>query len=432
MSRRLAWILLIVLVPGAFLAGSRFVGISHRSREPGERSVLYWVDPMNPRIHSSAPGIAPCGMPFEPVYADGRPAAAASGSRAPSPPPGSVTVLPEVQQLAGVRVEEAQIRGVTTTLRLFGRVVADESRVYRLYSVTDGWIRQVSTAATGTYVKKDELLASYYSPEIPGPQQAFISALDALDRLATSGSTNADQLELSRKTARTAKQQLLNLGMGETQIEEIARTRTVAQTVELRSPASGFLLARNASMGQRFDRTSELYVIADLERVWVVADASGDDVEQLVPGTRAVVRVAGSREAIPAVVSGVLPRFDPATKALKVRLEAPNSRFALRPDMFVDVEAVVTRHRALVVPTAAVLDSGLQKTVFVDRGGGAFERRPVETGWRAGGFVEIAAGLAAGERVAVSGNFLLDSESRMRLVGPAAPASAVDLPRPPP
>ena len=419
MSRRLGWILLLVLVPCAFVAGSRLHESSPSPTRPDKRRVLYWADPMNPAIHASEPGIAPCGMPLEPVYEGGQPAAGEGGTRLASKPPGSVSVLPDLQQLAGVRVETAGERSVSHALRLFGRVAADEARIYRLYSVTEGWIRQISPAATGSLVKKDELLASYYSQEILGPQQAHLYALEALDRFVESKTASDEQLQLNRKNVRTTRQQLLNLGMGETQVAELERTRQATQTVELRAPASGFVLMRNVSMGQRFDRTTELYVVADLEHVWVLVDTFGDDVEHLAPGTRVDVRLAGGGETAAAVVSRTLPQFDPGTRTLKVRLEAPNPRFAFRPDMFVDVEVPVTRPPALVIPAAGVIDSGLQKTVFVDHGDGFFERRPVTTGWHAGGFVQVLTGLTSGERVAVSGNFLLDSESRMRLAGAA-------------
>jgi Cu(I)/Ag(I) efflux system membrane fusion protein len=309
-------------------------------------------------------------------------------------------------------------------MRLLGRVAADETRVFRLYSVTEGWMRTLSAAASGSLVKKDELLATYSSQEILGPQQAYISALDTVDRVAASPNANAEQLELNRKNLNLTKQQLLNLGMSETQVERVGASRKASPTVELRSPATGFVLARNVSPGQRFDRTTELYVIADLERVWILADAFGDDASHVTPGMTVKVRVAGRREESPAVVSPVLPQFDSATKALTVRLEASNPRWALRPGMLVDVEAVVELPEALVVPAAAVLDSGLEKTVFVDRGAGSFERRSIRTGWRAAGFVEVVSGLASGEKIAVSGNFLLDSESRMRLAGASSGATA--------
>ncbi len=367
-------------------------------------------------------------MPFAPVYADGKPQASLPAGAA-SMPPGSVSVSPDVQQLAGVRVEPAEVRRVTYTLRLPGRVSVDETRIYRLYSVTEGWIRWTSPATTGSLVKKDDLLASYSSQEILGPEQAYVSALDALDRIGAATTATSEQLELNRRNVRTTKQQLLNLGMSEAQVDEVGRSRKPDQTVELRAPASGFVLARNVSTGQRFDRTSQLYVVADLGSVWILADAFGDDAEHLSPGATAQVHLPGRGETMPAVVSRVLPQFDPTTRTLRVRLEASNSRYALRPDMFVEVEAPVTLPPALVVPTAAILDSGLEKTVFVDRGEGCFERRIVKPGWRAGGFVEILAGLAPGERVAASGNFLLDSESRMRLAGTSSSAdSPPDLP----
>src|SRR5262245_2524044 len=170
MNRRLASsLLIVVLVLAAFFLGSRMRRASPAPREPGARSVLYWVDPMNPAIHSDRAGTAPCGMPFEPVYADGQPGTTTLGSRVASLPPGSVGVLPDVQQLAGVRIEAASVRRVTHTMRLFGRVMADEGRIYLVSAVTDGWIRHVSPAVSGTLVKKDQMLASYYSPETLGP-----------------------------------------------------------------------------------------------------------------------------------------------------------------------------------------------------------------------------------------------------------------------
>ena len=419
MNRRLGWILLLVLVPAAFLAGMRFHRPSPNAIQTDERRVLYWVDPMNPAIHVDGPGIAPCGMPYEPVYANGPPAAKL---------PGSVEVPTDLQQVAGVRVETAGVRSLSYTLRLLGRVTADETRIYRLYSVTEGWIRRIEPAAAGSLVKKDELLATYYSQELLGPQQAHIYALEALDRVVESKNGSPEQLELNRKNVRATRQQLLNLGMGETQLADLERTRTPTQTVDLRAPVSGFVLVRNVSMGQRFDRTTELYVVADLGRVWILADAFGDDVKHLSPGTRVTVLLAAGQETVPAVVSRALPQFDPETRTLKVRLEAANPRFEFRPDMFVDVEVPVARPPTLVIPSEAVLDSGMQKSVFVDRGEGFFERRPVTTGWRAGGYVEVLGGLAAGDRVAVSGNFLLDSESRMRLAGAATDSN----PQPPP
>ena len=116
-----------------------------------------------------------------------------------------------------------------------------------------------------------------------------------------------------------------------------------------------------------------------------------------------------------ATVSDVLPEFDTVTRTLKVRLEVDNPEYALRPDMFVDVEFPLTLPETVTVPVEAVMDTGLKKMVFVDRGNGYFEPRKVETGWRFGDRVEILKGLKPGEKIVISGNFLIDSESRMKL-----------------
>ncbi len=406
MSRRVIGAAVVLIAAGAFWAG---LTLRHRPDRPanaGSRKILYWADPMNPAVHVDGPGTAPCGMPYQPVYAD--------GSRGADDRAGSIAVSPEAQQRTGVRVETASVRAVTFDLRLLGRVAADETRIYRIDSVTDGWIRWLSPAVTGTFVRRDELLASYSSQDLAGPQQAYISALEALDRVQRSKDGGDEQVEISRRNARVMRQQLLNLGMTESQADAIAAARKAAPAIEIRSPADGFVLARNVSVGQRIDRTRELYVIADLGRVWILTQAFGDDAAYLRPGDTVKVSATGSGSTIPAAVSTVLPQVDAATRSLEVRLEADNPGFTLRPDMLVDVDAEVTLPATLVVPAGAVLDSGLQKTAFVARAGGSFERRALATGWSRAGFVEIKSGLSAGEKVAVSGNFLLDSESRMR------------------
>lgn len=390
---------------------------------PAERKVLYWVDPMNPALKSDKPGIAPCGMPLEPVYADGTAGDAGADPRLAALPEGTVRISPERQQMIGVRVEPVARRAVRHQLRLLGRVAADETRLYRLYSVTEGWIREISSATTGSIVREGDELAAYYSQEVLGPQQAHIYALEALDRFVKSGTATEEQLAINRNNVTTTRQTLLNLGLSEIQTDSIARNRKVERLVRLFAPVSGFILARNVSMGQRFDRTTELYTIADLGKVWILADAFESDADQIRPGTSARVVHPHQRLSLEARVSRVPPLFDAASRSLKVRLEADNPGYALRPDMFVDVELPIDLPETLVAPADAVLDSGARKTVFVDRGEGIFEPRRVETGWRFGDLVEITSGLEPGERIVVSGNFFVDSESRMKGAG-GGPAGA--------
>ena len=411
-------IALILLVVVSFLIG---YWISPRREESktsaSGRRILYYHDPMHPAYKSDKPGIAPdCGMQLEPVYAeDDSEGETTDKDGPPSLPAGTVRVSPEKQQIIGVQVGEVERSSGLRTVRLLGRVAVDETRIYRLNAATDGWIRETPANSTGSLVKKDEVLATYYAPEFLGAEQAYFYALNALDRFRASGNETPEQISQTDISTRQAGDTLRNLGMGEVQLKELVRTRQSTQNIELRSPVTGFVLVRNVSPGQRFERGIELYRIADLNSIWILADTFENEAQYFRPGVQARVTLPNQGRTFVATVSEVLPQFDPATRTLKIRLEADNPGYVLRPDMFVDVELPVKLPAGLSVPADAVLDSGLKKTVFIDRGKGYFEPRTVETGWRYGDQVEIVKGLAPGERIVVSGNFLIDSESRMKL-----------------
>lgn len=212
-----------------------------------------------------------------------------------------------------------------------------------------------------------------------------------------------------------AKLELLNAGLKEEQLEDLARTGQYQTQVEIRSPVAGFVLSRAVSPWQKSEKGAELFRIADLSRIWVLADVFERDAPMVRPGTAARVWIPHQGRSIEARVTEVLPQFDTVTRTLKVRLEVDNAGFTLVPDMFVDVEFLIALRPAMTVPVDAVLDSGLTKTVFVDTGSGHFEPRSVTTGWRQGGRTEVVQGLMPGESIVVSGNFLVDSESRMKL-----------------
>ena len=349
----------------------------------------------------------------------GSPATASQAQSASQDPssqaPGTVQVSPEKQQLMGIRLAAVEKVSETHTLRVLGRVAADETRIYQINAAVDGWIRQTYNNPTGSLVRQDEPLVAFYSPEFLSAQQAYLFALGALDRHKTEEDRVPEQIPLSRANIQQYADTLRNLGMSEKQIEEIARTRQRTQNVQILAPAPGFILFRNISPGQKFGKGTEFFKIADLRRVWIVMDVFENEARYFKPGTVAKILLPQQQKTFTGKVSATLPQFDPATRTLKVRLEADNPGYILRPDMFVDVELPVTFPPAVTVPADAVLDSGLRKTVFVDRGNGFLEPRQVETGWRFGDRVEIARGLKPGERIVVSGNFLIDSESRMEM-----------------
>jgi Cu(I)/Ag(I) efflux system membrane fusion protein len=415
MSRIIAAIVLLAAVAAGFLAGSW-----HAQRErvnaaslPGPK-VLYYVDPMHPAYKSDRPGIAPdCGMQLEPVYASDR-----KSDTRPATATGTVNIGPEQQQLLGVRVDVIHPQPVNTQLRLYGRVVPDETRVYRIDVGTDGFVRELPKVTTGSHVRQDEWLATFSAPDVRLVVQGYLVATDVLDR-TKKNNEGQPAIDLAMASVQQATDRLLTLGMSPTQIAEIGRTRLVPATVRITSPADGFVLARNVSVGQKFERGDELYRIADLRRVWILVDVFGADADYIQPGMVAHVSVPGRQNRIRAtVVRDVLAQFDSVTQTTKVRLDADNAGFVLRPDMAVDIALPVRLPPALTVPTGAVIDSGVRKIVYLERSEGVFEPREVETGWRFGDRVEIVSGLAAGDRVVASGTFLLDSESRLTHVAP--------------
>jgi len=330
--------------------------------------------------------------------------------------PGMVVVNAARQQLIGIRTDEVRRAPSSHVLRVPGRIAVDDQRLYRIVAAVDGWILDLGPNTVGRSVKKDQLLASYYTPNLLYNERLFLLSVPANELVPTQ---TKDFSQASIRTSGSANPQfpidaLRGLGMSDLQIEEIHRTRTAAPQINVYSPVSGFVLARNISPRQQFDKGTELYRIADLSRVWAMTDLFEKDRQFVKPGAKAAVVYQGRR--LEARMSDVLPQFDAESRTLQTRFELDNPGYILQPGMFVDVEIGVEMPAAITVPADAVFDSGLRKTVFVDRGKGSFEARRVEIGWRLGGRVEIVRGLMEGERVVASANFLLDSESRMRAV----------------
>ena len=425
MTRRRTSLLLLGTLGAGLIAGR----LSHEreqvsAADPGMRDVLYYVDPMHPAYTSDKPGTAPdCGMALVPVHAHDAVRVGADhkvgvhGSERDLPP-GAVHIEPHGQQLIGVRVSPVEHQPITERLRLPGRVAADEARLHRINLGLAGIIRELSTAATGSRVRRGESLATISVPDVRPLLQAHIVALEAVDR-APKDVEPPIQFGLATASLQQSVERLLTLGISSVQIEEIARTRQVPPALTITAPHDGVIVARNVSTGQMIMRGEELFRIADLRRVWVLADVFGRDAEYLRPGMAVEVSLPDRPRKFRGVISrDMTPQVDATTPSAQVRLEVDNPDLILRPGMFVDVEVAIELPPALVVPTDAVIDSGLRTTVFVQRSAGVFEPVEVQTGWRAGGYVEIVGGLAAGDPVVVSGTFLLDSETRMRHVTP--------------
>lgn len=342
--------------------------------------------------------------------------------------PGAVRVSPARQQLIGVKVTAVEKEPMAYTLRLYGRVVPDETRLYRLNASTDSWVREISGASTGSLVEKNEILAEMLAPAFFNAQNNFVIQLGQMDRIRQQlgGELRPQQTEIADSQIRMALQSLQTLGIGDAQIAELARTRKARPYLQVRAPAGGVVLSRKVTLNQWFKAGDEFYTIADIGKVWVYADVYEDEALHMRPGMPVGVRQGQTGSTFDAKTGQVLPLFDASARTLKVRIEVDNPRYDLRPDMFVDVEIPITLPESVHVPAEAVIDTGKRAVVYVEKGGGIFVPRWVRTGWNLGGRVEIVEGLAAGERIAVEGNFLIDSESRMALAAFGAGAEDSD------
>jgi RND family efflux transporter MFP subunit len=404
----------VLLAAGLFAGRTLWTHRAGGMRANAHARTVYTC-PMHPDYRRDKPGDCPiCGMHLEPQRGGG--ATAPGASRAL--PDGAVQVSPERQQAIGIRLGIAGRLAGTRVLRTSGRVAPDENRTYPIVAAVSGWIRHVESVTTGDSVKADQVLASFLAPqpEFDSAQQMYYTGLEMLYRASTQPQPRSQSHDSARAGAGIERiaDGLRNMGVSNSQLKEMARRRELVRDIQVEAPVDGFVLKRSVSPGLRFDRGFEFYRIADLSRVWILADVYRDQLPFIRRGAPARITPAEGSRSLPATVSPSEPIFDEATLTLKVRLEAANPNLALKPGMFIDVDFPVDLQPTLVVPADAIVDSGLRKTVFVECGEGNFVPRAVETGWRIGGDVQVIKGLTAGERIVISGTFLIDSESRMK------------------
>ena len=383
------------------------------NRRSKGRRILYYVDPMHPAYKSDKPGNAPdCGMKLEPVYADDGPTVK-DAARPSGLPMGTINIRQDKQQLIGVRYGFAEMTPGAGSIRAVGKVAFDETRLTRIHSKVEGWIEKVHVDFTGAQIKVGQPLLTIYSPEMLASEQEFLLALKARDILSRSTVREASTNTISLVEASRRRLELWDLSAA--QIQEIEETGKPIRSITVYSPAAGFIIARNAFPSQRITPETELYSVADLSRVWIMADVYEADLDKIRIGQSAVIGLPSDHgRTFAASVNYIQPQLDPATRTLKIRLEAPNPNQRLKPEMFVDVDFRISAAARLTVPADAVLDAGIRKTVFVDRGDGYLEPRAVETGDHFGDRVEIRSGLRASERIVTSGTFLIDSESQLK------------------
>jgi Cu(I)/Ag(I) efflux system membrane fusion protein len=332
-------------------------------------------------------------------------------------PPGmaQVEVPSDRRQLLGVRTVEIARRPLVREIRTVGLVSADERRVRRIQSRVSGWVEELFVNFTGEPVRAGQAVLAVYSPELFATQREYLLALEA-SRSASSSIRGGTLLEAARSRLRL-------FDVSEAQIAELARTREPKRRVVLESPISGYVTFKQVLQGTYIAPEMELYTVSDLTSVWIWAEANEDEIPLLAIGQPAAIDVAAAPGSRDAVITFLQPTLNAQTRTLRVRFDLNNPEGALRPGMYATVRIAKPLGDVLALPDEAVIDTGVRRVVFVEVNPGTFQPREVTLGRKGEGQYEVLSGLAAGERVVVSAQFLLDSESRLRGAGGPAHGS---------
>lgn len=362
------------------------------------RKILYYRNPMGLPDTSPVPKKDPMGMDYIPVYDGDQPE---NGN--------TIRISLDRVQRSGVRTEPAAARVLVQPVRGVGAVAIDERRLTIVTLRSDGYIEDLFVNTTGQAVRAGEPLFRVYSSQIQLAQIDLMVAVRAMKRGAA-GPDIARSLD-------GAMQRLRNLGVPESRIHEVHETGANPRTLDWPAPAGGTVISKRVINGQRVAAGEELYRIADLSSVWVIADVAESDVAMIKLGTRATVTLrAYPMQPVEGEVTLIYPEVKPETRTVRVRIEVPNPDGRLKADMYADVvfRSGTDEIPVVTIPHSAVIDSGAEQVVLVAKGEGRFEPRVVKLGRRGEGYREVLDGLRAGEEVVTTATFLIDSESNLR------------------
>lgn len=352
----------------------------------------------------AAPAVSDHGMTPEEMAQ--MPAKAAPGR-------GDLDIAPERLQSIGVRFEKAARRLMIRNIRTVGRVAIDERRLARVNVKVEGWIEQLYVNTTGERVARGQPLFSLYSPDLVATQEEYLLALRSARTLG--GSEFPEVAEGSISLLDAARRRLQLWDIADSHVRELERTGKILRTLPIHAPLGGTVIEKMAVAGMRVMPGEDLYVIADLSHIWVLADIYEYELPLVRVGQQADITVSYDP---PSPMTGrltfIYPTLQSETRTARVRFEFDNPEGRLKPDMYVNVALNIPLGERLIVPKDAVLESGARRVIFVRRDAGRLAWREVKIGIRAGDQVEILDGLSDGEEIVTSANFLIDSESQVK------------------
>jgi Cu(I)/Ag(I) efflux system membrane fusion protein len=392
-----------------------------------------WMNPggITEKIRESARGLTAGKTGGDAGHAGhgGAPPAAAPAANQPAGTPGAaappafptVEIPTDSQPLIGMKSVAVAVRPLVRTIRTVGRVEYDERRFRTVNTKIDGWIERLYVDYTGRPVRQGEPLADLYSPELLATQKEYLQLLGWSREPALEAPSATDRM-VTRDAAAllaAARERLKLWDISEAQIRKIEETGEPIRTLTIYSPVDGHVVQKMAVQGMRVMAGEKLFDIADLATLWVVADIYEPDLPLIGTDQEALITLAADPgQKYRSRIDFINPALAGDTRTAKVRFTIPNPGEKLKPQMFTEVEIRIDLGRKLAVPDDAVIDTGVRQIVYVDRKDGNFEPREVLLGPRTEGYREVLRGLRAGEKVAASAAFLVDSEAQLRGVRP--------------
>lgn len=409
-------IILLALAAGGGWYAWQHKGHDHTAEGKATQGKQLYTCSMHPFIIKDKPGACPiCGMELikkiDSAPADG--AAQTPEQKKQADMLGHVSLSPTQRVMANVATVEAKNGTLNKEINAVGIVQFDQTRQAKVTAWIAGRIDKLHVNTVGANVSKDKPVAELYSPDLLATQQEYLLAVKSRDQLKNSPipsiSQNGDGLVAS------SRQRLMLFGVKESQIAELEKAGKPTIRLPIYTPLSGIVIEKMVQQGQYVNVGEVLFNIADLSRVWVEIDVFENEVPYVRVGQQVEIRSAVEHgAAFSGRISFVYPFHDPKTHTVKARVEMPNPGHMLKPDMFVNAIIRIPLVKGIVVPVTAVIDTGKRQVVWVETSPGMFEPRDVQVGERIDEKVQILSGLKPGDKVAVSGGYLIDSESQLK------------------
>jgi len=372
--------------------------------------------------HPAPHPVLPSGPP-PPIAVAPASAAAMPSMASMQPPLAPVQLTPDQMRTIGLTTGTAEYKQINDDLRATGSVAIDDRLVSYVQLRFSGYLRQVFVNATYQLVKKDEPLFTIYSPDLVATEQEYLLATD--NQRALGSSSIRGVAAGARSLSSAAERRLEQWQIPADQIDALKRTGKALNDLTIQSPASGYIVERNAFPNMFAEPGTRLYTIADFSRVWVNAQVFQSDIARLKPGAAATVTVdAYPQKTFTGHIEQVLPQLDAATRTVPVRLLVENPGLLLKPGMFVNVNFNSSLGRSLVVPASAVLQTGIRQYVFLSKPNGLIEPKEVVLGPQSGNDIVVLHGLDDHQPIVTSASFLIDSESQLQSASGASMQSA--------